>query len=142
MLPQTTLSVEDTKRSIEFIENTHKDVIVRNDLCYATTNRQNAVQVISNHVEVFLVIGADNSSNCNRLREVAERNGIDAYLINGVDELEPKWLENVSNIGITSGASTPDSLVQEIIDFLQPEEVIPMGGVEENITFTLPEEFK
>ena len=117
-------------------------MIVRNDLCYATTNRQNAVQVISNHVDVFLVIGADNSSNCNRLREVAERNGIDAYLINGVDELEPKWLENVSNIGITSGASTPDSLVQEIIDFLQPEEVIPMGGVEENITFTLPEEFK
>ena len=142
VLTQTTLSVEDTKRSIEFIENTHKDVIVRNDLCYATTNRQNAVQVISNHVDVFLVIGADNSSNCNRLREVAERNGIDAYLINGVDELEPKWLENVSNIGITSGASTPDSLVQEIIEFIQPDEVIPMGGVEENITFTLPEEFK
>ena len=91
---------------------------------------------------MFLVIGADNSSNCNRLREVAERNGKDAYLINGIDQLETKWLENVSNIGITSGASTPDSLVQEIIEFIQPDEVIPMGGVEENITFTLPEEFR
>jgi 4-hydroxy-3-methylbut-2-enyl diphosphate reductase len=142
ILTQTTLSVDDSQRSIDNIQGTFKDVLVRNDLCYATTNRQNAVKDISKHVEVFLVIGADNSSNCNRLREVAEKNDVRAYLINGINQLETKWLENVSNVGITSGASTPDSLVQEIIDFLQPEEVIPMGGMEENITFTLPDEFR
>ena len=142
VLTQTTLSVDDTQRSIETIKDSFNDVLVRNDLCYATTNRQNAVKEISDHVELFLVIGARNSSNCNRLRDVAESRGVNAYLINGIDELNPDWLQGVENVGITSGASTPDTLVQAIIELLMPEEVIPMGGEEENITFTLPLEFR
>ena len=142
ILTQTTLSVDDTQRSIDTIKDSFNDVLVRNDLCYATTNRQNAVKAISDHVDLFLVIGASNSSNCNRLRDVAESRGVDAYLINGVEELNFDWLRDVENVGITSGASTPDTLVQEIIEKLMPEEVIPMGGEEENITFTLPLEFR
>ncbi|MQG01792.1 MAG: 4-hydroxy-3-methylbut-2-enyl diphosphate reductase [SAR202 cluster bacterium] len=142
VLTQTTLSVDDTQRSIETIKDSFNDVLVRNDLCYATTNRQNAVKEISDHVDLFLVIGARNSSNCNRLRDVAESRGVNAYLINGIDELNPDWLQGVENVGITSGASTPDTLVQAIIELLMPEEVIPMGGEEENITFTLPLEFR
>ena len=142
VLTQTTLSVDDTQRSIETIKDSFNDVLVRNDLCYATTNRQNAVKEISDHVELFLVIGARNSSNCNRLRDVAESRGVNAYLINGIDELNPDWLQGVENVGITSGASTPDTLVKAIIEALTPEEVIPMGGEEENITFTLPLEFR
>jgi len=141
-LTQTTLSVDDTENSIRNIQNSFSDVLVRNDLCYATTNRQMAVKEISNHVEVFLVVGAQNSSNCNRLKEVAELNGVPAFLINSVEELDPKWLADVVNVGITSGASTPDSLVRGIIDFINPNKVIEMGGEEENITFTLPKELR
>tara|TARA_B100001971_G_C18252566_1_gene579436 strand:+ start:53 stop:952 length:900 start_codon:yes stop_codon:yes gene_type:complete len=142
VLTQTTLSVDDTQRSIDNIKNSFNDVLVRNDLCYATTNRQKAVKEIAPLVDVFLVIGAENSSNCNRLREVAKGKGVPSYLINSLHELDQSWLEGVSNVGITSGASTPDNLVQEIINFIEPEEVIPMGGEEENITFTFPREFR
>ena len=138
VLTQTTLSVDDTENSIRNIQNSFSDVLVRNDLCYATTNRQMAVKEISNHVEIFLVVGAQNSSNCNRLKEVAESNGVPAFLINSVEELDLKWLADVENVGVTSGASTPDSLVRGIIDFINPDKVIEMGGEEENITFTLP----
>ena len=142
VLTQTTLSVDDTQRSIDSIKNSFNDVLVRNDLCYATTNRQNAVKEIAPLVDLFLIIGAENSSNCNRLREVAIGKGVPSYLINGLHELNQSWFKGVRNIGITSGASTPDNLVQEIIDFIGAEEVIPMGGEEENITFTLPKEFR
>ena len=137
-LTKTTLSVDDTEASIKEIQYLYSDVIVRNDLCYATTNRQNAVKEISEYVELFLVIGAQNSSNCNRLREVAESKGIPSYLINGVNELNSEWLAGIKNIGVTSGASTPDILVQEVISFINPEEVVPMGGEEENIKFVMP----
>ena len=83
---------------------------MRNDLCYATTNRQAAVDDLSLTVDLVLVIGAQNSSNCNRLREVAEANGVRSFLINGPEELDESWLEGVENIGITSGASTPEDL--------------------------------
>ncbi|HIA75287.1 MAG TPA: 4-hydroxy-3-methylbut-2-enyl diphosphate reductase, partial [Dehalococcoidia bacterium] len=142
VLTQTTLSVDDTENSIRNIQKSFSDVLVRNDLCYATTNRQMAVKEISNHVEVFLVVGAQNSSNCNRLKEVAELNGVPAFLINSVEELDPKWLADVVNVGVTSGASTPDSLVRDIIDFINPNKVIEMGGEEENITFILPKELR
>ena len=142
VLTHTTLSVDDTENSIRNIQNSFTDVLVRNDLCYATTNRQTAVKAISNYVEVFLVVGAQNSSNCNRLKEVAESNGVSAFLINSVEELDPKWLNGVVNVGITSGASTPDSLVRGIIDFISPDNIIEMGGEEENITFTLPKELR
>jgi 4-hydroxy-3-methylbut-2-enyl diphosphate reductase len=142
VLTQTTLSVDDTENSIRNIQKSFSDVLVRNDLCYATTNRQMAVKEISNHVEVFLVVGAQNSSNCNRLKEVAELNGVPAFLINSVEELDPKWLADVVNVGVTSGASTPDSLVRDIIDFINPNKIIEMGGEEENITFILPKELR
>ncbi len=142
VLTQTTLSVRDTKRAISEIEENFSDAIVRNDLCYATTNRQEAVDELSRIVDVVLVIGAHNSSNCNRLREVAESNGLPAYLINGPEELDISWLDGVENIGITSGASTPEDLIMDVINVLAPDEVTTIDGVEEDITFVLPHEFR
>ncbi len=142
VLTQTTLSVDDTSRSIAHIEDRFSDVVVRNDLCYATTNRQTAVKELSSLVDLVLVIGAQNSSNCNRLREVAESKGVTSYLINGPDELDPTWLEGVENVGITSGASTPDNLVLAVIDALAPAEVTTIDGVDEDVSFVLPHEFR
>lgn len=142
ILTQTTLSVDDTSRSIEDIKGKFSNAIVRNDLCYATTNRQSAVKEITDNVDLMLVIGAPNSSNCNRLREVAEAQGVPAYLLNGVDELRSEWLEGVENVGITSGASTPEYLVQQVIDALEPEEVVEVEVAKEDITFVLPKELR
>ena len=142
VLTQTTLSVNDTKRAISEIEGNFSDVIVRNDLCYATTNRQEAVDKLSDIVDIVLVIGAHNSSNCNRLREVAEANGLPSYLINGPEELDFAWLEGAQNIGITSGASTPEDLIMNVISAIAPDEVTTIDGMEEDITFVLPHEFR
>ena len=142
VLTQTTLSVDDTLRSIESIRENFSDVIVRNDLCYATTNRQDTVKELTEVADVVLVIGAENSSNCNRLREVAEARGVPAYLFNGPDEMCAEWLEGVENVGITSGASTPEELVQSVIAAIGPDEVIPVGQPEGDITFVLPKELR
>ena len=142
VLTQTTLSVDDTSRSIAQIEDRFSNVVVRNDLCYATTNRQAAVKELSTLVDLVLVVGAQNSSNCNRLREVAEANGVTAYLINGPDEMDSAWLEGVENVGITSGASTPEDLVLAVIDALAPHEVTTIDGVDEDVSFVLPREFR
>ncbi|CAI7999017.1 4-hydroxy-3-methylbut-2-enyl diphosphate reductase [Geodia barretti] len=142
VLTQTTLSVDDTKRSIDDIQNKFSNAIIRNDLCYATTNRQSAVKEITDKIDVMLVIGAPNSSNCNRLREVAEAQDVPAYLLNGLDELRPEWLEGAENVGITSGASTPEYLVQQVIDALEPDEVIEVEVAKEDITFVLPKELR
>ncbi len=142
VLTQTTLSVDDTSRSIAHIEDRFSNVIVRNDLCYATTNRQAAVKELSSLVDLVLVVGAQNSSNCNRLREVAEANGVTAYLINGPDEMDSAWLESVENVGITSGASTPEDLVLAVIDAIAPDEVTTIDGVDEDVSFVLPREFR
>ena len=142
VLTQTTLSVDDTERSIEGIKGKFTDAIIRNDLCYATTNRQAAVKEITEKVDLMLVIGAQNSSNCNRLREVAEARGVPAYLINGVDELNPEWLDGVESVGVTSGASTPEYLVQDVINALEPEEVVDVEVAKEDFTFVLPKELR
>ena len=142
ILTQTTLSVDDTRRSIEQIKRRFSNVIVRNDLCYATTNRQTAVKDLCRVVNVVLVIGAQNSSNCNRLRDVAEAHGVTAYLINGPDELDPQWLDSVDKVGITSGASTPEWLVQAVIRALNPEEVVHIDGIEEDVRFVLPQQLR
>ena len=142
VLTQTTLSVDDTSRSIEEIKGRFRDVVVRNDLCYATTNRQQAVKELCNWVDLVLVIGAPNSSNCNRLREVAEANGVRSYLINGPEELESSWLDGIESVGITSGASTPESLVESVIDALEPDEVVLVKGAEEDVSFVLPKELR
>ena len=142
VLTQTTLSVDDTKRSIEEIKSKFSDVIVRNDLCYATTSRQAAVKQLCKLVELVLVIGAENSSNCNRLREAAQAHGVDAYLINGPDELDSSWLEGVENVGITSGASTPESMVQAVIESLGADEVERIDGDDEDVSFVLPAQLR
>ena len=142
VLTQTTLSVDDTQKAIDEIRGRFSDVIVRNDLCYATTNRQRAVKDLCKLVELVLVIGAPNSSNCNRLREVAESEGVTAYLINGPEELNGAWLEGIETVGVTSGASTPERLVEEVVSALNPDEVIQVDGVDEDVSFVLPKEMR
>ena len=138
VLTQTTLSVGDTQRSIGEILATRPEAIIRNDICYATTNRQEAVTKMAPVVDLVLVIGAQNSSNCNRLREVAEGLGVTSYLINGPEEVEKTWLDGCSKIGVTSGASTPEILVEEVINRLAPDKVTLLTGVDEDVAFTLP----
>ena len=142
ILTQTTLSMDDTARAIEKIQDRFTDALVRNDLCYATTNRQEAVKKLAEQVDMVLVIGAQNSSNCNRLREVAERHGVPAYLINSANDLKEDWLTENMKIGITSGASTPEVLVDEVISKLKPDNISTLNVIEEDVTFVLPREFR
>ena len=142
VLTQTTLSVGDTAESIGAITDRFPEALVRNDICYATTNRQSAVMEMAVLVDLVLVIGAVNSSNCNRLREVAEAQGVPSYLINGPEEIESVWLDGVEKVGITSGASTPEVLVKSVIQALEPEKVTLLSGVEEDVSFTLPKELR
>ncbi len=141
VLTQTTLSVEDTRRSVESIRERFPSVIVRNDLCYATTNRQAAVKELCERVDLVLVIGAANSSNCRRLREVAEAHGRPAHLIDGPEELNADWLVGVESVGVTSGASTPESLVHQVVEALQPDELLHIQTVDEDVSFILPRDF-
>ena len=127
VLSQTTLSVDDTKNVINTIKNKYRSTKIRNDICYATTNRQDSVKELAKQVEVVLVIGSSNSSNCNRLKEVA---------------LSENWFNGVNFVGITSGASTPDNLVEEVINKFKPTEVTTLKTVEENVSFVLPKEFQ
>ena len=140
VLTQTTLSVGDTAQAINAIQGKFTNAVVRNDICYATTNRQDAVYKMSGEVQLVLVIGAQNSSNCNRLREVGESLGVPAYLVYGPEEIDPAWLAGKEKVGITSGASTPEVLVEQVIARLAPEKVTMVSGVEEDITFNLPKQ--
>ena len=142
VLTQTTLSVGDTAQAIDSIKDRFPDAVVRNDICYATTNRQEAVTEMAVMVDLVLVIGAENSSNCNRLREVAAAGGVPAYLINGPEEIDSAWLFGKAKVGITSGASTPEVLVESVIQALAPEKVTMLTGVEEDVTFSLPKELR
>jgi 4-hydroxy-3-methylbut-2-enyl diphosphate reductase len=142
VLTQTTLSVDDTEKSIKSITDNFKNVVIKNDLCYATTNRQESVKVLAKKVDLILVIGSSESSNCNRLRDVAIDNGVQSYLINGSKDLDLDWVKDIDKIGITSGASTPDLLVDEVINFLNPDEVVEVKITDENVSFVLPDEFK
>jgi 4-hydroxy-3-methylbut-2-enyl diphosphate reductase len=142
VLTQTTLSVADTAQAIESIRHKFPNAVIRNDICYATTNRQDAVKQMAGSVDLVLVIGAQNSSNCNRLREVAEGLGVPSYLINGPEEIEQSWLEGKEKVGITSGASTPEVLVESVIESLAPDKVTMVSGVEEDISFNLPKQLR
>ena len=142
VLTQTTLSVGDTAQAINAIQGKFTNAVVRNDICYATTNRQDAVYKMSGEVQLVLVIGAQNSSNCNRLREVGESLGVPAYLVNGPEEIDPGWLAGKEKVGITSGASTPEVLVEQVIERLAPEKVTMVSGIEEDITFNLPRQLR
>ena len=142
VLTQTTLSVDDTKETVDQISQAFPDAITRADICYATTNRQEAAKALARQVDAVLVIGAQNSSNCNRLREVVEARGTPAYLINGPEDIVDSWFDNVSKVGVTSGASTPENLVDAVITALHPESVTTIDGVEENVSFVLPKELR
>src|SRR5690606_16521803 len=107
-LTQTTLSVDDTREIVDVLKHRFPALVARNDICYATTNRQQATKELAKQVDLVLVIGAQNSSNCNRLREVAEAMGVPAYLIDDASAIQQEWLEGVERVGITSGASTPE----------------------------------
>ena len=141
-LTQTTLSVEDTRDIIGTLRRRFPDMVARNDICYATTNRQDSARAMARSVDLVLVIGAQNSSNCNRLREVAEAHGVPSYLINGPEEIDPVWLEGKDRVGVTSGASTPEVLVETVIKALSPEKVTMLSGVQEDVAFTLPRELR
>ncbi len=142
VLTQTTLSTGDTARAIDQIRQRYPQAEIRNDICYATTNRQAAVSKMATMVDLALVIGAQNSSNCNRLLELAQSMGIPAYLINGPEELQPEWTATASRVGIASGASTPETLVNAVIAALNPERVTPLEVVEEDVSFIMPRELR
>ncbi len=142
VLTQTTLSVRDTARAVAKIQEKYPDALVRNDICYATTNRQEAATELAQLTDLVLIIGAQNSSNCARLKEVAEAQGVPAYLINGPTEMDLDWFKDVNKVGISSGASTPEKMVSAVIQELNPDRVVHVGNGEENITFTLPKELR
>ncbi|MEK9675754.1 MAG: 4-hydroxy-3-methylbut-2-enyl diphosphate reductase [Chloroflexota bacterium] len=138
VLTQTTLSVRDTAMAVEKIQEKHPDAIVRNDICYATTNRQAAAEELADMTDLVLVIGAQNSSNCNRLKDVAINKGVPSHLINGPEELDRTWIDGVEKIGITSGASTPEKQVTAVIEELAPENIFRVGPGEEKTIFAIP----
>ena len=142
VLTQTTLSVDDTEKSISYLRQKFSNITIRNDLCYATTNRQSAVKELCKFVSLVLVIGSTNSSNCNRLREVAESQGVKSYLISDPKDLDLNWLKGIENLGVTSGASTPESQVNAVVQSINPDEVIKISGIEEDISFVLPKELR
>lgn len=140
---QTTLSVDDALAVANALKARFPDIAEpkKSDICYATQNRQDAVKVMAPECDLVLVVGSPNSSNSNRLREVAERKGIEAYLIDGADSIDPAWLEGRSRIGISAGASAPDVLVDQVIRRLKElgaSSVRKMAGLEENVAFPLP----
>ena len=142
VLSQTTLSVEDTNKVAKQIKKQYKNAIIRNDICYAVSNRQNAVKELTQLVELVIVIGSLNSSNCVRLKEVAESYGVEALLANSPSEIPEYNIKKFSNIGITSGASTPEILVDNFIDFLKPSKINIIGTEEKDINFTIPLELQ
>lgn len=140
---QTTLSVDDTAGIIAALKRRFPNIAEpkKGDICYATTNRQEAVKFMAPKVEVVVVVGSPNSSNSNRLREVAEKKGTPAYMVDNASQINPDWLEGRSRIGVTAGASAPEVLVQAVIDRLKElgaKSVRTLPGAEENVTFPMP----
>lgn len=144
---QTTLSMDDTSRVIDALRAKFPAIggPRKDDICYATQNRQDAVKQLAGESEVVLVVGSPNSSNSNRLRELAERIGTPAYLIDGAEDLRREWFDGVGRIGITAGASAPEVLVQGVIDQLREwgaEASVELEGRPENVTFSMPKELR
>ncbi len=144
-ITQTTLSVDDTRGIIAKLQQRFSDIVgpEMRDICYATQNRQAAVRELSRQVDVILVVGAKNSSNSNRLREIGLETGIPSYLIADSSELQPEWVQNARTVGLTAGASAPEVLVEGVIEALArlgPVEVSVLDGRKETIEFRLPAE--
>jgi len=145
VITQTTLSLDDTKDTISAIKKKFPKVKFppKEDICYATTNRQTAVKGIADKADLILVIGSDNSSNSKRLAEVSHDNGVKAYLINDVSKIKMEWLKGVKTIGITAGASAPENLVKDVIDYFKKlgvTEIKEVEAVKESVKFGLPSE--
>ncbi|BFM14335.1 4-hydroxy-3-methylbut-2-enyl diphosphate reductase [Maricurvus nonylphenolicus] len=144
---QTTLSMDDTARVIDALREKFPDIQGprKDDICYATQNRQDAVKQLALEADLVLVVGSPNSSNSNRLRELAERCGSQAFLIDGAKDIDASWLQGKRSIGITAGASAPENLVQDVISTLRRMGAEPgeeLDGREENIRFSLPKELR
>jgi 4-hydroxy-3-methylbut-2-enyl diphosphate reductase len=142
---QTTLSVDDTRDVIDALQKRFPKIVGPDvkDICYATQNRQSAVRDLVKSVDLVLVVGARNSSNSNRLKDIGSESGVNTYLIETADDMSLSWFENVDSVGITSGASTPDELVKEVIDRISEFTSIKIEkqpGKEENVVFKLPKE--
>ncbi len=144
---QTTLSVDDTRGIIEALQTRFPAIQgpKKDDICYATQNRQDAVRELAGICDLVLVVGSPNSSNSNRLRELAQREGVESYLIDGADEIDPRWVEGRNHVGVTAGASAPDVLVQGVLDRLRElgaSGVRELDGEPENMVFALPRELR
>ena len=144
---QTTLSMDDTSRVIDALRARFPSIggPRKDDICYATQNRQDAVKQLADESDVVLVVGSPNSSNSNRLRELAERIGTPAYLIDGAEDLQQGWFAGVQRVGITAGASAPEVLVQGVIQQLREwgaEVALELDGRPENVTFSMPKELR
>jgi len=142
-ITQTTLSVDDTRDVIFALKNRFPNIAGPDikDICYATQNRQSAVHQLADQVDLVLVVGAQNSSNSNRLCEVSRDRGVPAYLVQNSNDYNPEWSVNAKKIGVTAGASAPEALVQELIERLKQHhdiEVTTMTGITENVRFNLP----
>ncbi len=140
---QTTLSVDDTAEIIQALRDRFPEVIGprKSDICYATQNRQDAAKALARRCDLVLVVGSPNSSNSNRLREIAEKQGVRAYLIDGPEDIRADWMEGVEKIGLTAGASAPEILVERVIQQLRTwgvERVEVQSGIEEKVVFALP----
>ncbi|GLY59779.1 4-hydroxy-3-methylbut-2-enyl diphosphate reductase [Pectobacterium brasiliense] len=146
-MTQTTLSVDDTYAVIDALRERFPQIVGprKDDICYATTNRQEAVRHLSDKADVVFVVGSKNSSNSNRLAELAQRAGKAAYLIDSAEDIQESWLAGASHVGVTAGASAPDILVQQVIQRLKElggKVAVEMQGREENIVFEVPKELR
>jgi len=144
---QTTLSMDDTSLIIDALQKRFPNISGprKKDICYATQNRQDAVKQLALECDLVLVVGSPNSSNSNRLKELAERTGSEAYLVDNADEVLDSWLQDKTRIGVTAGASAPEVLVQEVIQRIQElggGQLEEIEGVEENITFSMPRDLR
>ena len=144
---QTTLSVDDSERVISALKQKFPQIVgpKRDDICYATQNRQDAVKMLAEACDIVLVVGSTNSSNSSRLRVVAELSGTPAHLVDHAEQIAPDWLGNAATVGVTAGASAPEILVQEVVQHLANGHIFPviqLSGAEENVTFALPSELR
>ena len=140
---QTTLSVDDAQQTINALRARYPRIVgpKKDDICYATQNRQDAVKALARQCEVVIVVGSPNSSNSNRLREVAENQGVAAYMVDNAAELDPRWVSKQGVVGVTAGASAPEVLVLDVVERLKAlgaERVGQLDGIEERVTFPLP----